>query len=387
MTPKYRTIYEQIKSDILAGVLAPGDKVPSERVLAKVYKTGVVTAARALHELARSGYVVREVGRGTFVADPAVVLHGKASSAPGGTHAARRLGFLVLGRHWDDPSYARMIRLLVQGATERRCVASCWELEDAEIPKGIRNELADCDTLVVLGSGCRNAVAELLWLGIPLTLVAIRPIIPESADKADHVFCRYDEAAGLAVEHLVGLGHRRIALINGTPQDDRNYSDFSEGYRAALAWRQIHFDPDLLQICSNPTDSNEGYACAARLLGLADGPSAVVCASDRIAYGVCRAAARSGLSIPQDLSVVGGEDLPTSRTFSPNLTVVHHTPETIACKAIELVMMRLDDPGRGQAVIELRPKLTVRQSTGPALTETSPGDADLVTSQAGRRRL
>lgn len=98
MTPKYEVLYRGLRSDILKGRLRPGDLVPSQRKLARQKSVHVLTASRALDELARGGYVVREHGRGTFVAKPESFRpEGGASESP--QRKTRSIGVILAKRH------------------------------------------------------------------------------------------------------------------------------------------------------------------------------------------------------------------------------------------------------------------------------------------------
>ncbi|MGY2003819.1 LacI family DNA-binding transcriptional regulator [Blastococcus sp. SYSU DS1024] len=127
-------------------------------------------------------------------------------------------------------------------------------------------------------------------------------------------------AGGLAAtEHLVELGHRRIAVIGG-PEAFLCSRARIDGYRAALERAGIGVDPDLVR--HGNFHHEGGYDQARLLLELPDPPTAVFAGSDEQAFGVLEAARQAGLSVPGDLSVVGFDDLPMARWSSPPLTTV-----------------------------------------------------------------
>ena len=127
-------------------------------------------------------------------------------------------------------------------------------------------------------------------------------------------------AGGLAAtEHLVELGHRRIAVVGG-PEDYLCSRARIDGYRAALERAGITVDPQLVRHGNFRHEG--GYDRARDLLALPDRPTAIFAGSDEQAFGVMEAARQAGLSVPGDLSVVGFDDLPMARWSSPPLTTV-----------------------------------------------------------------
>ncbi len=127
-------------------------------------------------------------------------------------------------------------------------------------------------------------------------------------------------AGGLsATEHLIELGHRRIAVIGG-PEDFLCSRARIDGYRAALERAGIAVDPELVR--HGNFHHEGGHDRARELLALPDRPTAIFAGSDEQAFGVIEAARLAGLSVPGDLSVVGFDDLPMARWSSPPLTTV-----------------------------------------------------------------
>jgi LacI family transcriptional regulator len=163
-------------------------------------------------------------------------------------------------------------------------------------------------------------------------------------------------AGGLAAtEHLVGLGHRRIAVIGG-PEDVLCSRARIDGYRAALERAGIGVDPGLVR---HSSFSHEGGFDRARdLLAMPDRPTAIFAGSDEQAFGVIEAARRAGLSVPGDLSVVGFDDLPMARWVGPPLTTIRQPLTEMAATAARFVLGQTEDPR-----VELATTLVVRQST------------------------
>ncbi|MBC04914.1 LacI family DNA-binding transcriptional regulator [Thalassospira sp.] len=176
-----------------------------------------------------------------------------------------------------------------------------------------------------------------------------------------------DEAAFVATRHLTDLGHHRIAHVAG-PAKNILTIDRIAGYRRALETAGITVDPDLIYTGDFSIDSG---ITAGRAL-LADPktrPTAVFCSSDGMAIGVIVAAKEQGLRIPEDLSVVGFDDIPHAAAYDPPITTVRQPRRRLGEQAIALLLERLgsklplaaDDSGPSIIPTEL----IIRQSSGP----------------------
>ncbi|MEV2236805.1 LacI family DNA-binding transcriptional regulator [Micromonospora sp. NPDC049891] len=163
-----------------------------------------------------------------------------------------------------------------------------------------------------------------------------------------------------AARHLIGLGHRRVAMI-AAPERVLCCRARLDGYRSACESAGLTVQPDL--IIRAELTRQGGEAAALDLLTRTDRPSAIFAANDLQAFGVYQAAGRLGLRIPTDLSVVGFDDLPVAALVDPPLTTVHQPLVEMAVTATELALAL----GRGerapQAGLELGTTLTVRRST------------------------
>ena len=170
-------------------------------------------------------------------------------------------------------------------------------------------------------------------------------------------------AGGLsAARHLLGLGHRRIAVIGG-PVAMLCSRARIDGYRAALESAGIEVDPALIR------DGNfhhiGGYQIARELFELPDPPTAIFAGSDEQAFGVAEAARVTGRRIPQDLSIVGFDDLPISRWVSPPLTTVRQPLAEMGRTAAEMLLTMIESREPIGRQIELATELIVRSSTAP----------------------
>jgi LacI family transcriptional regulator len=169
-------------------------------------------------------------------------------------------------------------------------------------------------------------------------------------------------AGGMAAtDHLLGLGHRRIGAVTG-PADYLCSRARIDGYRSALERAGAQFDEALVR--QGDFQHEGGFIRGGELLDLPEPPTAIFAGSDQQALGVYEAARQRGLRIPQDLSVVGFDDLPAARWVSPPLTTVGQPLADMGRVAAEMLGDLIDSvPLRSQRV-ELATELIVRESTG-----------------------
>jgi LacI family xylobiose transport system transcriptional regulator len=166
----------------------------------------------------------------------------------------------------------------------------------------------------------------------------------------------------MATRHLIELGHRRIAAISG-PADMMCSLARVDGYRTAMNAAGLEVDPSFVRFGNFHPDGGERHT--RELLALADPPTAIFAGSDLQALGVIAAAAEAGLRVPEDLSVVGYDDIALSRWMSPQLTTVHQPLRRMGEEAARLAL-RLSDGAAVQTLrTDLATHLVVRESTAP----------------------
>jgi len=170
------------------------------------------------------------------------------------------------------------------------------------------------------------------------------------------------EGAKIATEHLISLGHRRIAHIRGrTDLESANLREI--GYRESLAEHGIPFDPELLRDGNYRAPQTDD--AARELLSRPDRPTAVFAANDLSAIRVLDIAAELGIRVPEELSVIGFDNIPEAAAAMPQLTTVAQPLRELGAQALKMLLelLRGDDTVRH---VHLPATLVVRASTGPA---------------------
>ncbi|MFC4062697.1 LacI family DNA-binding transcriptional regulator [Planomonospora corallina] len=191
----------------------------------------------------------------------------------------------------------------------------------------------------------------------PMVVVGERDI---ELDGVDAVVDDDQLGARLAVDHLVELGHRRIAHIEGNRSSGRFRC---EGYLVAM--RRHALAPYIMVEQGEPTE--EGGAQAARSLLTRDPrPTAIFASNDMVAMGVLAAAAELGLRVPEDLSVVGYDNTHLAGVPAISLTTVDQPRRAMGRSAAALLSDRIGNPRKASRLRQVTPELVVRRSTGPA---------------------
>lgn len=185
--------------------------------------------------------------------------------------------------------------------------------------------------------------------------------------------CEYREGAGIshvsidnitasykAVKHLIGLGHNRIGMI--TCRNNFVSTIHREtGYKKALEEAGISFDQRLLEYGDYGFKS--GLRAAVQLLSLDDRPTAIFAISDIMAVGAARAAKERGFSIPEDVAVVGFDNISFSSMYDPAITTISQPKYDLGCIAMQLLLKQISNDAKEPGEIVLEHELVIRSST------------------------
>ena len=175
--------------------------------------------------------------------------------------------------------------------------------------------------------------------------------------------------ARLAVEHLVNLGHRRIALING-PHGWNSSIERRAGYQDVLAQYGISFDPAL--VAEGTWEVQSGNPAVKKFLELPDRPTAIFAANDLMALGAIYAIQDAGLGVPEDVAVVGYDDREIASLSKPTITTVCPPSFEMGKLAAQLMLDRLENQNEMQDPIRVQGKLIIRESCGASPGKVQP---------------
>lgn len=185
--------------------------------------------------------------------------------------------------------------------------------------------------------------------------------------RYDHVAIDNVQAARDATAHLIGLGRRRIAAIGAQPLEDyATPQQRTAGYEQALRDAGLEPDPDLLQPAVHYRRA-DGYDAATRLLAHDERPDAVFCYSDLLAMGAMRAVFDAGLRVPEDIAIIGVDDIEEGRYSRPSLSTVSLDTPFIAHHAVARIAARIAEPDAPAVEVVAPHAVIPRESTAVTL--------------------
>ncbi len=212
------------------------------------------------------------------------------------------------------------------------------------------------DGVLFVSSGDQiHGLESLQKAGIPCVAIDRNP----ESYSGPSVTLNNVRAGELATNHLIDLGHRRLAHISG-PQRLSLARERQAGFQRAI---EAHGLPKGLVINSAGWSCADGFSAFQTLLGTKPYPTAVFAASDRIAIGAMRAANQKGLRIPEDISIVGLDDVELAAYQNPPLTTVQQSFTDLATLAMQLLLALLNGEQPANTRLVLEPHLVVRAST------------------------
>ncbi len=217
-----------------------------------------------------------------------------------------------------------------------------------------------CEALVLLGAEGPAEWLTALDRQLPVVVVG-RPFPSPGFDSPgfDIVRAADDEGVAAAVDHLVWLGHRDIAYVDGGTGIIAAVR--RTGYEAAMSRHGAS-----ARVLTGGHTEEEGISAAALIAGWDAPPTAVVAFNDRVAVGLLDAFSRAGVAVPGDVTVVGFDDSPLSRLAHVGLTTVSQESARLTHHAVAALVDRLDGGRTDHREVVVPPHLVVRSSTGPA---------------------
>lgn len=347
---KYEKLQEQLKAELASGKFRPGDRFYTEREIMELYGVSGITVARALNEMTQKGYFKRKRKLGTFVLE--------SPEIPGMT-----------GTVMTRPLYIN--RIMQENSDETRNGPSWFVVE--EIRRGIINsypgavKIVDMEEIAAESEKDPNLLAVLLPQQIayyeekyaarkPANTVEI--VLPPNRGKIFNCV-RSNYLAGVyeGMEHLIMLGHTRIAFL-GNPGMRNRYA----AYRIALETYDLPSPPELTLLDEHAIDAAAGAALIRKLMALPSPPSAVFCGTDKLAIGAMKTLKELGTKVPEEISVIGFDDIAAAGTLDIPLSTVHVPYFEMGKAAVELLMEKIKT-GQDIPARTLMTNFIMRQTT------------------------
>jgi DNA-binding LacI/PurR family transcriptional regulator len=216
------------------------------------------------------------------------------------------------------------------------------------------------DGLAVLTFRMEDAVLQnLRFRKLPLVFIDVGPALP----RISNIRIDYHHGIQEAVQHLAALRHERIAFITG-PLHLKTALARTAAFEQSMREITLEVAPELIIRGDHTTEG--GARALKQLVGLRNRPSAVICSNDMTAIGVIKGAYEVGLKVPQDLSVVGFDDIHLAQFITPPLTTVQMSQSQLAKLAFEALMteVRRETPAPDGTEFVLTTSLVLRKSTG-----------------------
>ena len=294
---------------------------------------------------------------------------GRLRYVPNGTarnlkaSATATVGVLLPDLYGDF--YSEVIRGVEGAARAARYHTLLASVHDGpdELTAALRTMAGRVDGLVVMSPDIEG---DVLRAGLPAGL----PVVVLGGAVAGHGSVAIDDAAGAEAmtRHLLGLGHRRVALVSGPP-GNADARARRAGYDRALAEAGRGASPAL--VLDGAFTEASGYDAVAAFLALSPRPTALFCANDAMAIGALRALREAGLDVPGDVAVAGFDDVPVARYVTPALTTVHVPIDEMGAHAVGAVLDAVGAaagpsaaPSAAPPAVTLPTRLVVRESCG-----------------------
>lgn len=355
--PKYQQVFEALSKDITSGKYKSGQKFPSEAALVQQFRTSRITIGRALRELSQRGLIDRIAGSGTYVRanvgrhaglmfgllipdlgnteifEP--ICHGIAN-APSSSHHALIWGHTAAA----DASAEKQAIELCEQYIEKR-VSGVFFAPVEDIPPGDRTNL--------------KILSLLEEARIPIVLLD-RCVMPyPRRSRHDLVGIDHRRAAYLATEHLIKLGARRLAFVSHASRASAVEARIA-GFQEALLAHGIDLNGSRIHRFVKIEDSVIGP--------LLDDHQWFVCVNDRIAGHFMHSALGLGYRIPEDIRLIGIDDVEYASLLPIPLTTIHQPCREIGAAAVAAMLERIARPELPVRDILLECKLIVRETCG-----------------------
>ncbi len=354
--PKHQQVFEVLSRDIHAGRYQPGQKLPSEAALVNRFGVSRITVGRAVHDLQERGYVERFAGSGTYVSKPAKesrggLLFGLIIPDLGATeifepicqgiaNAPDAAGHALLWPHATSPG----------GDREQQALQLCEQCIERQV-SGVF--FAPIEMTPRATDVNRRVIAALRKAAIPTVFLDRRPEDLAARERCDLVSIDNQRAGYLATGHLLKCGARNIGFLAYRGQASSVVGRIA-GYRQALRHAGHGF-----QVNSDYFELPEAAAQC----------DAFVCSNDHIAGHVMLALLAKGIRIPQDVRIVGIDDVLYAALLPVPLTTVHQPCAEIGSTALRLLLDRIAHPQMPARDVLLDCELVVRQSCGFGATQ------------------
>ena len=354
--PLYQQIADDIANQIGSKRLRAGDKLETQKELAQKYNVSLITIKKAIYDLVQRGLLFARVGKGTYVAK-------KPNFVDFSKH--RTIGLVL--RDLSSPFFSKIVQGIEQVASENGynvLLSSSSNMAEKE-----ENQIRHFLDLNVSGL----IIASMAHIYKPSSIIRklhqehFPYVMVSYIEDENTYFVGTDHEKGgfLAGKHLIKLGYRRIGYING---EEGNLAGErrKKGFLKALQEHNIPFDKHYefkLRLRGEWNDYKSGYEIGEHFISIRNKPEAMFIYNDLSALGFERAVIDKGLKVPDDVAIVGYDDIKRGVVAAVPLTTIHQPTSEISKIAFETIVKQIEDKYVDLRTI-LEPRLVIRESCG-----------------------
>jgi len=353
-------LYQQIVSDIIkqieSGALHANDSVGSHSELAKAYDVSLITIKKALNELINKKYLYSRVGKGTYVSRQSVDIDFSKGNTIG-----------IVLRDLNSPFFARIVESVEKQVSEIGCnllvstSSNSREKESKQINKYLKIGVSGLIlTSITHETHVSGLIRKLHSDNFPYVVVAYT-----EDEDINYIGVDHELGARLATEHLINLGYKKLGYINcesGYKLGEVRKKGFLEALENHGYAHNENFHYRLRQR-GDWHDYESGYEIAFDYIKQSERPEALFIYNDLAALGFEKGILENGLSIPQDVAIVGFDNIKRGVVAPVPLTTIQQPANEVGRLAIEMILKKI----KGELVKNrniLKPTLVIRDSCG-----------------------
>lgn len=349
----YMQLTEVLRNKIRDHTYKPGEMIPSEEKLSKLYQVNRATVRKAIAELIKEKLLYAVPATGTFVSEPEKVTTSISAENKNLTFCwiIKAYGLSVLGPYHMD----------ILTAIQAELSKNNNHLVFQDISKNAEFQYSDhWSGYFLVGELPEDIIEKCYSSNLPCVFIDSKP-----CSKTPSVISENYTGAKEAVKHLVELGHRRIAYIHSDIESFVANERF-RGYIDALKESGIPIDKNITAVGNMQVEG--GIKATEKILKDAPDITAIFSVNDETAIGSLKVMSYKGLSVPKDVSIVGFDDIGWARHSIPPLTTVRIFRQELAFYSVELMMDMIERDNICAPTISMPTELIVRESTAPAKT-------------------
>ncbi len=357
--PLYKQIRRGIIERIKNGKWSPHDQLPNYKKLSEDVGVSMITIKQSVGALVNEGLLYRKRGVGVFIASQEVL------------PKTGIIGLMVPDvRH---PFFAKLAHAIQYYAAGQQYTMFIVSL--CGISQDVAHTVEHLPYHTLDGIITSREIVERFPVWFANIISERKPLVFVDGSSPDntHDYVETDNYRGieLVVDHLCELGHKRLGFALGHVAGHiltSGAQERVEHFKSILRGRGLPFEPPQIQISSSQNNESAGEEAGYMFLSLRTPPTAILCMNDYVAKGVITVARKLHVRCPENLSVVGFDDIDIAEHLSPSLTTIRQPVAEIAKTVVDIMLQRIENPaenGEKPSAIRIPPQLIVRASTAP----------------------